>query len=416
MDPMQSRLFRYAKIAVSGAWIMAVLAILADREVYQSTLVSGFFCLALLAATVIHLRVYPRLREALWVTLLAAVFAILDFGLLRFRFIPVALVSFLGCASLLLMGVKAVWSAPGRRRLVFSAFIAALLFVSSDWMASTFLDWTEVLHPKTLDLYLLYFDGSLGFQPSFALAELFQRWRWLWWVSISFYIGLPMSIAIVYANQLLRRAAYAAPMIFAFVITGPLGVLFYNIFPATGPIHILRADFPFHPLSFFDLSHLLLEPISVHAPRNAIPSLHMAWVLLVWWWSRGLSWWIKGISLAFLVFTIFATLGTGEHYLVDLVVALPFAVMIQGTSTLLWRSSLRDQVTPIVAGALGTFGWLALLRFAPRFCWMSQALPWLLILLTVIVFLPIERRYCRYPEGAVLNEDADLRLISATAD
>ena len=111
------------------------------------------------------------------------------------------------------------------------------------------------------------------------------------------------------------------------------------------------------------------------------------------------------------VFGIVGNVGTPTA-----VVALPFAVIIQGMSTVLWRKGLGQRIAPVVAGASGTTLWLALLRFAPRFCWISPALPWLLIVLTVVVFLGIERRYCHYPEDAVLNEDAGLNVISATAD
>jgi hypothetical protein len=55
----------------------------------------------------------------------------------------------------------------------------------------------------------------------------------------------------------------------------------------------------------------------------------MAWVLLVWWYSRALSWWERSIAFFFLFFTVLATLGTGEHYLIDLVVAFPFAVFVE---------------------------------------------------------------------------------------
>jgi hypothetical protein len=53
----------------------------------------------------------------------------------------------------------------------------------------------------------------------------------------------------------------------------------------------------------------------------------------------------RSIALAFLVFTVLATLGTGEHYFVDLMVAFPFALMIQAICAydLRWNDPRRVQ-------------------------------------------------------------------------
>jgi hypothetical protein len=102
---------------------------------------------------------------------------------------------------------------------------------------------------------------------------------------------------MVYAGQLLRGREMAYPAMTAFLVTGPLGILFYNLFPALGPVHIFQQGFPWHPLTTAQASHLLREPIAVKGVQNAIPSLHMAWVLLAWWYSRGLSAAERGIAL-----------------------------------------------------------------------------------------------------------------------
>jgi len=61
----------------------------------------------------------------------------------------------------------------------------------------------------------------------------------------------------------------------------------------------------------------------------AICFKHMAWVLLVWWNFTGLARWIRAIALVFVVLTATATLGTGEHYVIDMVVAFPFSLMLR---------------------------------------------------------------------------------------
>jgi hypothetical protein len=109
----------------------------------------------------------------------------------------------------------------------------------------------------------------------------------------------------------------------------------------------------------------------------------MAWVLLAWWSSKGLARWIRAIALAFVVFTVLATLGTGEHYFVDLVVAFPFAVMVQAACLypLPFKSGPRR-----LAFLFGTFAsllWMALVSFATPLFWISPVVPWTLVAVTI---------------------------------
>src|ERR1017187_4781422 len=93
----------------------------------------------------------------------------------------------------------------------------------------------------------------------------------------------------VYSKQLLRERSFALTAFLAFLITGPLGVVFYNLVPACGPIYLLGSSFPFDPLSLQRLRQLPLIPGAVSGARNAFPSLHMCWAFLVYWYSDGLS-------------------------------------------------------------------------------------------------------------------------------
>jgi hypothetical protein len=171
----------------------------------------------------------------------------------------------------------------------------------------------------------------------------------------------------------------------AFLVTGPLGVVYYNMVPATGPVHIFGQNFPWHPLSTAQAMHLVMETVPVKGARNAIPSLHMAWVLLAWWNSKGLSRWIRTIALAFVIFTVFATLGTGEHYFVDLVVAFPFALMVQALCLypLPYRYGARRAA--FLFGAFASLAWMALVSFTPTFFWISPVLPWTMVMATVSI-------------------------------
>ena len=81
-----------------------------------------------------------------------------------------------------------------------------------------------------------------------------------------------------------------------------LGLVCYYLFPATGP-----------------------KWAGTEALRNAMPSLHMSWAFLLAIYCR------KSVRWAFLIFaalTAFATVGTGEHYAIDLVAAIPFTALV----------------------------------------------------------------------------------------
>lgn len=352
---------------------------------YRVAVVSAFFSLALASVAILHFRVRPGWTDALLVFGSAALFAAVDLVALRFPPRIMAWFSFLGLGSVLVLGLRAIWAKSSDRKLLLSAWVPALLFVVSEYFASTMLDWTAALHPKTLDLYLFSFDSSMGVQLPMVVGRWFFEFSSLRAASMIFYIGLPIPIALIYAGQLIRHQEKSYVAMLAFLVTGPLGILFYNLFPAIGPIALFGQNFPFHPLPVKQAARLLLEPIALAGPRNAIPSLHMAWTLLAWWYSRGLSWWERAVALAFVLFTVLATLGTGEHYFVDLVVAFPFALFVQSlcSYTLTWKDPRR--LTAFCFGLFVTLAWLVALRHTGKFFWISPVIPWTLCAATILL-------------------------------
>jgi hypothetical protein len=121
----------------------------------------------------------------------------------------------------------------------------------------------------------------------------------------------------------------------------------------------------------------------------------MAWVLLVWWYSRGLSRWERAIAFAFLVFTALATLGTGEHYFVDLVVAFPFAVLMKALCEFSLPLNNRGRITALALGLFATLAWLVALRYTAHIFWSSAILPWTLCVATIAASLICERQLYR---------------------
>jgi PAP2 superfamily len=378
--------------------IVATLALLGlavwlgtSDHFYKSALLSLFFGVTLASVVLIHFRVRPSWQDALCVFGGTILFTVIDFGALHFRPSLAGIASYLGISSLSILGLRAIWSRGVEQERMALAFVPALLFVTSDWGSTILLGWTEKANPRVFDLYLFSFDSSLRVQIAFLVGQAYALWPWFRSTGMVFYIGLPMVIGLVYAGQLLRDRPRAVSAMIAFLITGPVGVIFYNLLPAVGPIHIFLSQFPWKPIPTEQVTRLLVEPIAVAGLRNCMPSLHMSWVLLAWWYSRGLSIWERGIAMAFLVFTILATMGIGEHYLIDLIVAFPFAVFLQGVCALGLRWNDRARVAAVVYGLLLTLGWICALRLALKAFWMSPVIPWACCILTVASAIFLQR-------------------------
>ena len=363
-----------------------------SAKFYTEALVGAFFGLALLSVLIIHFRICPSWTDAAFVLLGMLILAGADFRVLHFKPAVMAWPSFAGLVSLLILGVRAAWAEGGARKRLLLGFVPALLFVTSEYFADSLLQLTSRAHPKVFDLYLFSFDSSLRVQIAFLTGQAFSVYPYLRLTGLLFYIGLPIAIALIYSGRVLRAREKAIPSFVAFLATGPIGVVFYNLLPALGPAHLFGAGFPWHPLTVEQTTRLFLEPVPISGAPNAIPSLHMAWVLLVWWYSRGLSWWERSVAFAFVFFTVLATLGTGEHYFVDLVVAFPFALLIEALCAFELRLSDAKRLAGLATGLVPTLAWMEALRYAPRFFWHSPLIPWTLCAATVAVSIACESK------------------------
>ncbi|HEY3972593.1 MAG TPA: phosphatase PAP2 family protein [Candidatus Sulfotelmatobacter sp.] len=371
------------KVSLTVLLFGIILALSLNRDFYEDSMTSAFLSLALAGALIVLGMIRRSWFDLLWVLIGSLFLAVLDYRVMGFRPAFMAGFSFVGMAALAVLGTHTIWAEGDERKLLVYGFLPSVLFVGSEYMASTLLDVTEKLHPKAFDLFLYSFDCSLRVQFSFLMGQFFWTWLWVRFVCLVIYIALPLPLALVYAAHLRCKRQNALAVMLAFLVTGPLGVLFYNMLPACGPVHLFGAAFPFHPPSIAEAMGMNVVPVLIKGARNAIPSLHMAWVLLVWWNSKGLARWIRAIALVFVILTVMATLGTGEHYFIDLVVAFPFSLMVQAlcSYSLPFRGSPRR--SGFLFGAFVTLIWLALLSFSTRLFWISPVLPWAMILATV---------------------------------
>jgi hypothetical protein len=202
-------------------------------------------------------------------------------------------------------------------------------------------------------------------------------------VVLGAYYVLPLVIMFTYARQLVRNRNLAMIAFLAFVIAGPLGVVFYNQVPAGGPGNLFGSKFPFDPMTTEQVRQLPLQALRIGGARNAFPSLHLAWALLAWWYTEGFSRGTKIVFLVFLAGTVISTMATGEHYFVDLVAAFPFALMIYAACALNVPISNPRRLVPLAAAVLMLLAWMVLLRWGLPLVWISPIIPWLLIAGTI---------------------------------
>ena len=400
------------KFGMTALLFAAILALALNEDFYSGSMVSAYLSLALASALIVLAMIRRSWFDLLWVLTGGLFLAVLDYKVMDYQPMFMAGFSFVGLAALGALGTHTIWAEGEERKLLLYGFLPAVLFVGSEFMATTLLDITETLHPKTFDLFLYSFDSSLRVQFSFLMGQIFWMWPWLRFACLVIYIALPLPLALVYAAHLRGKKENALAVMLAFLVTGPVGVLFYNMLPACGPVHVFGAAFPLHPLATTDAMHMIVVPIVLKGARNAIPSLHMTWVLLVWWNSRGLRRWVRAIALVFLGLTAMATLGTGEHYFIDLVVAFPFSLMVQAlcSYSLPFRSGERR--TAFLFGTFVTLIWLALLSFSVSIFWSSPVVPWAMIVATVApsIFL-----WHRLMQAGSQEQSMPVKAAAATA-
>jgi hypothetical protein len=369
------------------ATVFAVVVLLAWLGLPLETPYIGY---GLASAFVFHVAVRPRRSEIFAVVLTATGLILIDAAVrhgMKFEFHPGMGFAMLGLVSFALLAYKAFWAEAAELAQLKSILIPAAAFAFFILASQSSLNLAGLLFPRTMDMYAYAFDGSLGFQPSFLLGQLFQASPAIDALGHLTYYGLPIAMALVYAGHLKRQVSAPLFIIEVFMAAGLFGYFLYLAFPAAGPAYLVGLSFPGSPLPLSTLRQLRLQtiPLPWQISRNAMPSLHMTWALLVWINCRRFAAWIRKLALLFVFITIFDTLGTGEHYLIDLVVAIPFAIAIQSLCECLHEATLQPRFQLLIGSSFLVAAWLLALRFAMPLFLLTPVLPWLCVMGTIAI-------------------------------
>lgn len=263
-------------------------------------------------------------------------------------------------------------------------FAAALLFLYYANLPSKLVPYLTLSKTAaTYDAFLFYVDRSFGFSPSLLISGWVDAVPHLNEIFFGVYMGLSLAMGICFAAHMGQtRPPWKIAWLLIVAVT--VGVLCYNLLPACGPLMLLgRAGFLHGDASAsFPGTQPEIVQLALKYPRNAMPSLHMTWALILLWISRDLR---RGrwMAAVFAMLTMIATLSTGEHYMVDLVAAFPFALAI-------WNLCVGDvplsnprRMLCVFGGTAGYLLWIVVIRVAPGIFYLSPAVPWLAAIATI---------------------------------
>ncbi|MGH7044819.1 MAG: phosphatase PAP2 family protein [Stellaceae bacterium] len=218
-----------------------------------------------------------------------------------------------------------------------------------------------ITQSHTFDIPSYLVDHSYGFSAAAAMGNVVWAHPGLHQSLKIVYGWLPAAVAACYALNVRAGNPDADVLLKAALASGAIAFFLYHLFPAAGPAYAFGRAFPG---ALPDPATLVAAPATLAvpgAPRNCMPSVHLAWVILAAAESRSLGRVWRAIFMLFAALTACATLALGEHYLIDLVVAVPFTLSMHALFARR-RAWLIGWRATVLAGGLATLGWLLFLR------------------------------------------------------
>jgi hypothetical protein len=309
---------------------------------------------------------------------------------------PLFSLAMLGAGSLLVLGWHSSWSVEPDTKESRSAFLQSVVLLVLVLASQLMLGATRVRGLYVFDSYLAIFDEALGWKSLFAQAFV-ARVSFLHHFAVVAYDALPVIAAIVCAAYSRDRNAPDWQLLKVVVVAAVLGYGVYLIFPAVGPRYIENGALlgsSGTPASLRALHPFLLQ-VPVGVARNAMPSLHMVWALLICLEARKLPLGFQTIAFLYAILTPFVVLVMAEHYLIDLIVAIPFALMVEAICVDGQRFPALDRWRAGIAGCLMVTAWLFLLRFETPNVLFSPIASWSCVILSTAISAVMIRQLFR---------------------
>lgn len=206
--------------------------------------------------------------------------------------------------------------------------------------------------PQRFDLFVFSIERWFG-SPSFHLGRLALEYPWFGNTLQDTYLLLPVAfLALATASFLKLPLEDAVQLPWTVFYACILAPLLYLIFPVAGPRYAI-STFPASAPA-----HLVPHVIYTSAIPNGVPSMHMTAALMFVYFARR---WKIGLVLTaiYAALTVCSTMANGEHYLFDLLAAVPYAMLMiyvgggrrKATKTDTMASTVESEVSQLSASA-----------------------------------------------------------------
>ena len=248
---------------------------------------------------------------------------------------------------------------------------------------------TVSLHPQTFDLYALKFDAATSLDITPWLIKKVESVPGVTEVLTLAYGMTPIGFLAVSLLQLRGKEAHTANALLLWVVITICALIAYHFFPITGPKYLFGPDSFASKLRMSDA--LLVETtIGVGPnPRNGMPSMHFGWMMcaLILWMQSQTGRSSRAVMLLMTILVGLATLYLGEHYVIDLIVAVPFSLAAIALTTTGVAFSKPERWRTVALGFGCWLLWVLLLRNQIAFFLDHAWACWLLIGATALVVI-----------------------------
>jgi spermidine synthase len=323
------------------------------------------------------------------------------------------LFSGLGSSSLVAFTLRALYAtgirqAQGKEMLAISFLLQ--LFSAT---VGTYLHLTSALHPLTYDSLAFRIENTLGFQPSQILALWADSRPPLRQVMIDSYNGILLGFFALFGLEATSGKRLPVSTLRLYVFAGIAASLLYHLCPITGPRFLFEGYFP-HALPPAD-TVLLDSTIVRPTARNGMPSMHFASSLLLWMNAGYVGRWARAGFAVLVGLTVLATLGLGEHYLVDLAAGVPAAVALQALCTRVLPWQARERRNAVLWGAALVAFWMIAVRFGVEVFLALPGLLWVAMLGTLAACVALYRPLARASRAALALPQAPAPAAAPSA-
>lgn len=277
-------------------------------------------------------------------------------------------------------------------------FLLTAVFILMACATQTALEIIKFIFPRVYDINIYKIDAAFG-NITIPVVQWFDEApALLQTLILEVYSFLSIFLFIIVALFLRENKGKKYHIIRVLIVPFGLAFLLYSIIPVAGPIYAFSSQY--FPLNMPRVSEIQGGKVFIPpAARNGMPSMHLTGALLIWLLSAGLNRKIYFyVATFFMLITAFATIALGEHYLLDLIVALPFAafigVSLANPDNFIFKNK---KITILWVSAGVTFLlWILLLLIASEWLYTHLLFVQLLTLWNVIVSFILFSIYIKF--------------------